>query len=110
MTTRKLHFNEWKNFFNSLNKQLNHTLVTIEISGAGFGSQTEVRWQLLQGFSVDHKENSLIVFTENINHSISHPKEIYIEESDGNPKTIEIVDKDNNKQLIKLQDLSKKVA
>lgn len=110
MKTRKLDRTEWKEFFNSLNKQLNHTLVTIEISGDELGSQTEVRWQLLQGFSVDQKENSVVVFTENINHSISHPKEIYIEESNGNPKTIEIVDKDNNKQLIKLQDLSKRVA
>lgn len=108
--TKQLDKKEWKDYFNQLNKRLNHSLVTIEILEPEFGDQTEVRWQLLQGFSVDEKEKSLIVFTENINHRISDPKSIYINESEGNQTTLEIIDKDDTRQLIKLQDLTRKVA
>jgi len=110
MATRKLNPSEWTQYFNQINKSINHSLVTIEILSPDLGDQVEVRWQLLQGFSIDHKENSLIVFTENLNHRISEPKDIYINETEGNVTTIEITDKDDVKQLIRLQDLSRKVA
>lgn len=110
MPTKKLNPAEWKEYFNKISKDLKNTLVTIEVFGPDLGDQTEVRWQLLKGLNMDPREDSLVVFTENLDHRISHPKDIFIEETAGNPTTIEITDADNNKQLIKLQDLTKKVA
>ncbi len=110
MSTKKIEQYEWKNFFDKFSKEHKTTLVTLEVISSEIGDQTEIRLQPLKGLSIDSKSDSLVVFTEDINHSIYHPKDIFVEERDESRITIEILDQDNNIQILQLQDLTKRAS
>lgn len=103
MASRQLAREQWKNYFDLISKQNKSAVVNVEVIGIEIGDQTEIKWQPLKGLSHDPKRNSFCVYTEQINHQISHPKDIFVEEKDGFPETIEIIDEDNNKQILKLK-------
>jgi hypothetical protein len=104
MAARKLEHSQWKDYFDTFSKKHKSAIVNLEISGAEIGDQTEIRWQPLKGMSHDPKKDLLTIYTEDIDHTITKAKDIFIEERAGFPETIEIIDGDNNKQILKLKE------
>jgi TolB-like protein len=103
MAARKLEHSQWKDYFDTFSKNNRSVIVNLEISGKDTGDQTEIRWQPLKGVSHDPKKDLLTIFTEDIDHTISKAKDIFVDERSGMPETIEIIDQDDNKQILKIR-------
>lgn len=107
MGLRKLERTEWKPYFDTLSKSIKSSLLNLEVVGAEIGDQREISWQPLNGFSHDVVKDRIDIFTENLGHSISHPKEVFVQEKAGIAESIEIIDEDDNKQILKFRAATK---
>lgn len=103
MATRKLQSKEWKPYFDHFAKELEDNQVTIEVMGQQIGSQTQSEWTPLTGITYDPKNNLLEIATENIDHLISKPREIYVEDDIEGLHSLEAIDPDGNKHIIRLK-------
>jgi len=102
MATRKLAKSEWQSYFDHVSKSLGGKQVEIEVSSLAIGDQIEANQVALKGLVFDPKSDVLEVVTENLDHMIRRPTEIYVLESDEGLAVVEVLDGDGNKQIVKL--------
>ncbi len=103
MSTRKLENREWKPYFDHFAAELEGKYVEIEVAGSAFGSQTESEWAPLTGITYDPKNDLLEIATDNIDHLISKPREIYVDVDLEGLHSVEAIDPDGNKHIIRLK-------
>ena len=106
MASRELNKSDWQNFFDNFSKKHSTVLINLEIVGKEVGDQTEINWQPLRGISLDPRNDRFFIQTDLIEHSISHPKKVQIEEQNGELKSIQIIDQENNRQIVRLKEQS----
>ena len=70
----------------------------------GLGAQLEADWLPLLGIVYDPNDDIVEVALEGLDHLISKPRELYIEEGSGGLTALEIIDADDVKQIVKLRD------
>ena len=104
MAWRELKKAEWQHFFDQFSKKHKSSLINLEVIGKDIGDQTEIRWQPLRGMSHDPHKDIFFILTDSLEHSITHPKSLELNEMDGVLNSIQIVDPDNNRQIIRLKD------
>ena len=102
MATRKLERREWQSFFDAASRALPAGTVELRVSGLDIGDQVAAEHLPLLGISFDPSEDAVHVIAEALDHAISHPKAIYIEEEPSGLRIIEITDDEGRKQLIEL--------
>ena len=104
MTTRKLDKTHWRTFFDRLSTTLEGKQAEIEVASLRLGAQLQADWLPLLGIAYDPNDDIVEVALEGLDHLISKPRELYIEEGAGGLTALEIVDADDVKQIVKLRD------
>jgi hypothetical protein len=104
MTARKLDKKEWKPFFDSVSKVLGAKQAEIEVLSLDLGDQVEADWLPLLGLTYDSKDDVLDVALEGLDHLISKPREIYVEDGGVGLASVAVVDVEGRRQLVKLRD------
>jgi hypothetical protein len=104
MTTRKLDKTQWRTFFDRLSTTLEGKQAEIEIASLRLGDQVEADWLPLLGIAYDPNDDIVEVALEGLDHLISKPRELYVEEGPGGLTALEIIDADDVKQIVRLRD------
>src|SRR5262245_34026007 len=98
MTTRKLEKTQWRTFFDRLSSTLEGKQAEIEIASLRLGDQVEADWLPLLGIAYDPNDDIVEVALEGLDHLISKPRELYVEEGPRGFTAVEIIDADDVKQ------------
>ena len=101
MITRKLEPTQWQEYFDRASHKLAGGRAEIEIIGEDIGDQIQADMNLL-GLSYDPYDRALNIAGEPLDHHISDPQEIYVEEDGGELHSLEVLDNEGHKQVIKL--------
>jgi Family of unknown function (DUF5335) len=104
MAIRKLEKTEWRSFFDRVTSGLVGKRAEIEIASLDLGSQIEAKWLLLLGIAYDRKDDVLEIALDGLDHLITKPKEIYIDEGVGGLASLRVVDRDGVSQIVQLRD------
>ncbi len=104
MALEKLDSAQWKDFFDRVSKELTGKLVEIEVEGLDLGDEIEAEWIPFTGVSYDPKDNVLSIFSNELEHMIHKPEEIWVDFGVDGLHSMEVVDKDGHKQIVVLKD------
>jgi hypothetical protein len=104
MALHRIEPNQWQPFFDRLSAALGAKSVDIDIVGPGIGSQTEAHQVALTGLSYDSKNDVFAVIAEDLEHNISHPREIHVDEELDSVRSLEVVDEAGDHHILKLTD------
>ena len=98
---------KWQSFFDAFTRVLDGRQVEIEVVGLAFGDQIEAEWLPLNGLTYDPKADTFYVYVEGVerdlDHAISHPREILVRTGPGGIEEIVAVDPDQNQHIIHLR-------
>lgn len=100
----KLDQKEWRGFFDRLSKSLEGKQAEIDVMSLELGDQIQTKWAPLLGIVYDPKGDMLEVALDELDHMISHPREIFFETGPGGLVSLEVKDAEGAKQLILLKD------
>jgi hypothetical protein len=103
MATKKLDKSQWESYFDQVSRHMGANLVEIEIAGLKLGSQIETEWVPLSGLSYDPKDHLFEVLSDNLDHLIPKPREIYVDVSPEGLHSVEVIDGEGNHQIIRLK-------
>jgi hypothetical protein len=103
MALEKLDSAQWKEFFDRVSKETSGKLVEIEVEGLDLGDEIEAEWIPLTGISYDPKDDVLSVFSNDLEHMIHHPTEVWVDFGVDGLHSMEVVDKDGHKQILVLR-------
>jgi hypothetical protein len=103
MATKKLEKSKWQGYFDRVSQGIGATLVEIEIAGLTLGDQVEAQWVPLTGMSYDPKDDLFLVMSEELDHLISNPRDIYVDDDVEGLRNVEVIDADGNRQIIQLK-------
>jgi hypothetical protein len=104
MTIKRLDKKDWAAYFDGLSKTLGAKNVTIELAPLGIGPEMEAKSLALGGLVYDGKSDLFEVQTEDLDHLIHGPTEIYVDEWEGAVTSVEVIDRDGTKQIIILSE------
>jgi hypothetical protein len=104
MTARKLEKTKWRRFFDWMSKGLVGKRAEIEIASLALGDQIEAEWLPLLGITFDPKNDILEIALDGLDHLISRPREIYIDDSAGVLSSLEVIDSDGISQIVQLRE------
>jgi hypothetical protein len=104
MTTRKLDKKQWRTFLDGVATLLEGKQAEIEVASLDLGDQVQAEWLPLIGISYDPNDDIVEVGLEGLDHLISKPREIYVEDGAEGIVALEIVDADNERQIVRLRD------
>ncbi len=102
MTTRKLERQEWQSYFDAASRTLPAGTVQVRVEGLDLGDQIAADHLPLLGISFDPHDDTVHVIAEKIDHAISHPKAIYVDEAPEGLRVVEITDGEGRTQLLEL--------
>ena len=104
MTIRRLDREHWGSYFDNVSKSLGAKAVTIEVAPLGIGPEMEARTLALGGLVYDRKSDVFEIQTSRLDHMISEPSEIWVDESADGITSVEIVERDGTKQIVILSE------
>ena len=104
MTIRKLEKSKWRLFFDGISKLLEGKRAEIEVASLALGDQIEAEWLPLLGITYDPKNDILEIALDGLDHLISRPRKIYIDDSAGVLSSLEVIDGDGVSQIIQLRE------
>lgn len=84
--SKKIAKKQWQKYFDTFSQKFlkddQPEYVEIQIISEEIGVQPETKWTILKGLTYDPKSDILEVQVENMEHNISHPEEIYVNEEE----------------------------
>ena len=104
MTTEKLDKQRWRPFLEHMSKMLEGKRAEIEVASLKMGDQIAAEWLPLLGISYDPKGDLIEVALDGVDHLISHPREIYVENGGPTLNSLEIVDAEGTRQIVQLRE------
>jgi hypothetical protein len=104
-TTKQIPRAEWSEYFERFTRQHlgehEPETVTIEVVSPQAGDQFETTTVRLLGIAYDAKSQAVQVLTEDLDHTVPNPAEIWVvEEEAGFISTVELVGPDGSKELL----------
>ena len=93
---------QWQPFFDRVCAALGARSVDVDIVGPGIGSQTQARRVTLTGLSYDGKGDVFAVIGEDLEHNISHPRAINVDEDLDSLRSVEVVDSAGDHHIVTL--------
>jgi hypothetical protein len=108
--TRELAVDSWMEYFDSIARDLEGLLVTVEVMSEELGDQTDIERLPLQTLGFDPKDNALEIavggqgtrYPVVFRHFIYDPRAISVDEFDGRPLAILVRDADGAQTLVRL--------
>lgn len=104
MPLTRIEKSQWQPFFDRVSAALGASSVEIDIVGPHLGSQTEARHVVLTGLSYDSKDDVFAVIGEELEHNISHPRQIHVDHELDAVRSLEVVDAEGDHHILKLTD------
>ena len=104
MTIRRLEKPEWRPFFDTMSKILEAQVAEVEVASLDLGDQTQAEWLPLIGIAYVPRDDAVEIALDGLDHMISKPSDVYIDNGAAALSSIEIVDADGVKQIVKLKD------
>ncbi len=102
MPTRRLEKEQWQPYFDRISRELPATNVDVQVSGADMGVQTESRKIPLLGLTYDPRDDAFSILCENLEHRVTKPRSIAVEEAGGELEAVEIIDEEDHRHIAKL--------
>lgn len=108
MTSKKIGKKRWQKYFDNFShkylKDEQPEYVEIQVLSEDVGAQREVEWMPLKGITYDPKSDILEIQVDKMDHLISHPSEIYVnEEADGWLTGMMVIRRDGEKNIIDIR-------
>lgn len=103
MSTTQLPKVEWQPFFDQISKNIQGNLAEIELNSLVLGNQIQTQWTPLFGISYDKRSDTIDVIAEDLDHRISNPEKVYVEQTGLTLTSMEIIGHDHISQIIKLR-------
>ena len=108
MESKKITKKQWQNYFDTFSikylKDEQPEYIEIQLLSEDMGAQKEIQWTPLQGITYDPKSDILEIQVDKMDHLISHPEEIYVnEEEDGWLTGMMVIRKDGEKSIIDIR-------
>jgi hypothetical protein len=104
MATQQLQRAQWAPYFDRVSRRLGAAAAQIETASLSVGDQINRKWATLNGLAYDPKDDIFEVATDDLDHLIAHPREIYVEEAGALLHSVDIVDAAGNHQIVKLRE------
>ena len=103
MATLQLQRTQWQPYFNRVSRSLSGERAEVETAGLTLGNQINQKWAPLNGLAYDPKDDIFEIVTDDMDHLIAHPKDIYVDEAGTALRSIDVIDADGNHQIVKLR-------
>jgi len=103
MRTNQIKLQDWKTQLDLISQKLDNRNINLEVIGFDIGDQILAKSVHLKGLTYDPKYNAVGIMSDDFEHHIRSPAEIYITSKGENIEsieTIEIVDNKNRKQIL----------
>ena len=100
MQTREIKKDNWQIFFDQVSGSLQGKLIQIEIDSLELGSQTELDKLSLNGLTYDKRDDAFIVSTEEIEHVIHSPQQIFVADGTEGINSLQVRSADGTGQII----------
>lgn len=100
MQTREISKHNWQGFFDQVSRVLKGKLIQIEVGGLELGAQIEVTKLSLNGLTYDAKDDAFIVSSDEIEHVIRSPQQIFIADGSDGINSLKVCAADETEQII----------
>jgi hypothetical protein len=104
MTVRKLEKREWRPYLDRVSRGLVGKRAEIEVASLALGSQILAEWLALSGITYDPKDDVVEIALDGVDHLITGPRELYVDEGPLGVTSVEIIDAGGVRQILKLRD------
>lgn len=104
MNTRTLERNDWQPYLDGASRRFSGRGVELEILNHEDGRQFEGRLRRCFGMSYDPHTDSFQVISEKLEHTIEHPRQIFVAEEGEELQAVEVVEEDGTKHIIRVFD------
>lgn len=104
MATCQLQKNEWKPYFDRVSKNLLGMRAQIEVAALNIGDQLAAEWVPMLGVVYDNKDDLLEIALDGLDHLISKPREIYVDEGETGLASFEVVDASGVRHIVQLRE------
>jgi len=101
MQTREIERDNWQGFFDHVSRALRGKIIQIEIDSLELGAQTELDKLSLNGLTYDKKDDAFIISTEDIEHVIHSPQNIFTTDGKEGMNSLEVCTADGSKHIIR---------
>ena len=95
---------EWKALCDRLSRALEGKEAEIEVMSLALGDQIQAEWLPLLGIAYDPKDDLIELALDGLDHLITHPRQLAVQEGPGGVASILIVDAEGTEQLLRLRD------
>jgi len=100
MQTREIEKDNWQSFFDQVSRILQGKLIQIEVDSLELGALTELNKLSLNGLTYDKKDDAFIISTEEIEHVIRSPQQIFIADGTEGINSLQVRSADGTEQII----------
>ena len=101
MQTREIEKGNWQGFFDQVSRALRGKLIQIEVDSLELGAQTELDKLSLNGLTYDRRDDAFIISTEEIEHVIHSPQQIFATDGSEGMNSLEICAADGTRQILR---------
>jgi len=100
MQTREIEKDNWQSFFDQVSRVLQGKLIQIEVDSLELGAQTELDKLSLNGLTYDRKDDAFIISTEEIEHAIRSPQQIFVADGTEGINSLQVRSADGTEQIV----------
>ncbi len=100
MQTIEITRDNWQSFFDQVSRALRGKLIQIEVDSLELGAQIEVDKLSLNGLTYDVKDDAFIVSTDEIEHVIRSPQQIFAADGSDGINSLKVHSADGTEQII----------
>jgi hypothetical protein len=100
MQTRKIEKENWQSFFDQVSGTLQGKLIQIEVDSLELGAQIEVDKLSLNGLTYDSKDDAFVISTDEIEHIIRSPQQIFVADGTEGINSLFVRSADGTEQII----------
>jgi hypothetical protein len=104
MSSRELLRGEWQAFCDRISKVLSGAHAEVEIVSLDLGDQIEAKWSPLFGIVYDPKSDVFEIALDGVDHLISRPRRLLVEETPRGIVAFEITADDTTRQIVRLRE------
>jgi len=100
MQTRKIEKENWQSFFDQVSGTLQGKLIQIEVDSLELGAQIEADKLSLNGLTYDSKDDAFVISTDEIEHVIRSPQQIFVADGAEGINSLNVRSADGTEQII----------
>ena len=104
MQTREIEKDNWQGFFDQVSRALQGKLIQIEVDSLELGAQIELDKLSLNGLTYDSKDDAFIISTEEIEHVIHSPQQIFVADGIEGIGSLQVRSADGTEQMVSFKE------